>query len=270
MNTWQALLRIQSLLRARLWRGFVGDAGVGSKVWADESVRATMNPLEQSLVTMRPPAILIQPQGHTADEEEPGLLQQEITIVLMAAAHGDQIGEHALMGANRSSKNSSDGRGSMEFEPELFGTIKLLTAGDELSIIHKSASANVPAIVARVGYLVMRAYTFIAVVSDELEHQHARTFAGSETGGTVTLTWTAPDDTAGLVEYIVRRVAGFVPTPNPDGGTSVALGSPLDLTVADAPAANTYTYSLFAGYDSEGGASGHNFSNYEAVTVVVP
>jgi len=270
VNTRQACRRIRSLLRARLWGGYVGDSGVGSKVWMDGSVRVSLGPLDSIFDVIPPPGVLIAPGQATPDQESPGLIEQQIRVLLYAATAGDQTGEAMLMGHGRADDTTSAGRGLLEFEKELFSALKLLNASDELPIQLRASSGVAPVIVDDVGYLLEREYLFSAQLTDIVENDTPNAFAQSLVGGTVPLTWTAPDDTTDLVIYVVRRVAGSVPTPHPDGGTNIALGSPLDLTVNNAPGSGTFTYSLFGGYDEEGGATAVHHSDYDYVTVTVP
>jgi hypothetical protein len=270
MNSRQICLRLRNLLRARLWRGYVGDAGVGSKVWADGSVRITMVPTEAGFRATPPPCAYIAPGSARPDEEAAGSLEESVVVTLGAAVSGDQVGEAALVGASRAGKDTSAGRGLLELQTELLAVARILTEQDGVHLQLKGASFVRPDFIESVGYLVWRDYEFEAQLTDVITYPHVASLTGSEAGGTVTLTWTAPDDTTDLVEYVVRRVAGSVPTPFPSGGTDIALGSPLDLTVNNAPGSGTFTYSVFAGYDEEGGATAIHHSDFRSVTVVVP
>jgi hypothetical protein len=270
VNDFQAVRRIESVLRARLWRGFVGDAGVGNKIWQDGSVMGTQEVADDGIDSMPPPLVAVSLGEGRADPEHPEIVTQEFIVTLGVAIAGDQVGRSALLGANRADKDSSAGRGLLEFQAELYDALALLGDQEQFNVHLAGIGHPRPIINADVGYMLLRAYRFEGIVTVAPTYQRPATFSGSVLAGTVTLVWTAPDDTAGLVDYVVRRVSGTIPTPFPDGGTGIALGSPLDLTVDNIPGSGTWTYSLFGGYDDLGGATPINHSDYRFATVTVP
>lgn len=260
MNTHQALRRIKSILQGLLW------GGTGDNVFARGSVRVTLRTTFESLGQIRKPAAFIAPIGATVDPNIPTLIKRRIRVSVLTSAAGDQFGEAPLMGRNRTSATSNEGRGMTEIEAELLGAISKLNADDSFPIILKAISGAVP-IIDEDEYHIGGEYEFEATLGTAYENLHPRQASASDSGGTVTFSWAAPDDVTNLVTYIVRRTSGTIPVYQPDAGDSVTYSS--GTSVTDTPGSGTWSYSVFAVYDSLGGSVQHEFSDYSFDTVVV-
>ena len=90
-------------------------------------------------------------------------------------------------------------------------------------------------------------------------------FASPPAAGTVTVSWTVPDNVTNLTGYVVRRVAGTIPAAFPTDGADVPWTT--GTSVTNAPGSGTYTYSVFAAYDDLGGSVEHDLSDYGAATI---
>lgn len=261
MNTYQACRRIKSILRSLRWDG------TGDNVFSRDSVFVTLRPAFDSIDELRPPAAFVFPLAATSDESIPDLISQRIVVNVLVSVAGDKMGEAPLMGRNRLSATSNEGRGLLEIEAEVMAAIHELNVSDQLPIALKASSAPVPVLFEETAYHMRREYEFEVLLTTSPQFQHPRSVTTSDAGGTVTVSWDAPDDATNLTAYVVRRASGAIPVGFPEDGTSVTWTS--GTSVADSPGSGTFTYSVFAAYDSAGGSLQHEFSDYTSSTVTV-
>ena len=259
MNTDQACRRIKSILKSMRW------GGSGDTVFARDSVFVSKGPSRDYIDQLGAVSAFVWPGGGQGDREQPGLLTRTIWVTVLTMVTGDQVGERALIGANRISKTGHEGRGLLEIEAELMSVIEQLDASGQLHIGLRYASANEAELDESTGYHSWGQYGFEAWLTTAYQHQEPRAVSAAESGGTVTVSWTAPDTATNLAAYVVRRVAGTIPAGFPTDGTDVAWTS--GTSVTDAPGSGTYTYSVFAAYDDEGGSVELDHSDYGAVTI---
>lgn len=258
MNTYQACLRIKSILKSLRW------GGSGDNVFGRDSVKVTVAAAQEYVDQLNLPAAFIWPGGGTADAERPDLFERTIWVRVIVSIPGDQVGERPLLGGGRISATGHGGRGLLEIETALLGAIEQLDASQQFRIGAQYVSPT-QAQADETGYHCWADYGFKATLTSGTQHTAPRSAAASEAAGTVTVSWTAPDDTTNLVAYVVRRTAGTIPVAYPTDGTDVAWTAGLNVT--DAPGSGTYTYSVFATYDDLGGSVEHDFSDYSAVTI---
>lgn len=260
MNRYQAVRRIKTILTSLRW------GGTGDPVFGRDSVYVTVAPLESRMSQLVMPAAFVRPGSARVDPERPGLLMQDIAVTVIVSVPGDQLGERPLIGSNRTGKTSWGGRGLLEVESEMLGAIAELDASGQMRMQHRATSV-LGALAGESGYHNWCEYGFEAMLSTGLQCPEPRGLALSESGGTVTLTWEAPDDTTGLVSYVVRRASGSLPVAYPDSGTSVPWSSGTSTT--DVPGSGTWTYSVFAAYDEDGGAVAldHSDCDWESLEV---
>lgn len=266
MNEHQALRRVRSVLLARKW------LDSGDRVFTPASVVISAMPLDAWWGSVRLPLCLLRPDTGAVDPEHrdaADLIQQGFQAVLAVSGAGDLTGEAALIGAHRKSKTEMEGRGLLEVQAELFAAIRTLGGEDHFRVRSVGRGPAVPEVVENVGYVVSRAYRFEAMISDQASYHEPRGVSVSEAGGTVTISWSAPDDTTDLITYVVRRASGIVPVARLTEGTDVAMSSPLDLSTTDTPGAGTFTYSVFAHYADPGGSVALHGSDYGYATVTL-
>jgi hypothetical protein len=261
VNSWQACKRIKSILKSLRW------GGSGDPVFGRDSVYITVANVESFSDQLPFPVAFVRPGSGRSDEDRPGLTRQDIAVFILTAVPGDMIGERPLMGGNRISKTGNGGRGILEIEAEVLSSVELLNASDQFRISLQSTSRVGVKYDEDSGYHAWREYAFGADLTTAYQHQEPRVLTTSEAGGTVTVSWSVPDDVTNLTGYIVRRTTGTIPVGFPTSGTSVPWTSGTSTT--DAPGAGTYTYSVFAAYDDEGGSLLINISDYVAQTQVV-
>jgi len=258
VNTDQACRRLKSILKSLRW------GGSGDPVFGRDSVYVTVAPAADYLQHLQLPAAFVRPGSMRTDREEPDLIVANLGVRVVVSVPGDKVGERPLIGANRTSKTAWGGRGILEVEREMLNAVEKLDASKQFRI-HLRAASALDVELLDSGYHAMRDYGFDADLTTDYQHQEPRAVAASEAGGTVTISWTAPDDVTGLVAYVVRRASGTIPVGFPADGTSVAWT--VGTSTTDAPGSGTYTYSVFAVYDDEGGAVLMDYSDYGAVTI---
>lgn len=261
MNTRQACIRLRSILGARRW----GGTSAGDKLLG--TVLCTPGAASDVTDQLRLPAAFIAPGSGSVDPTRPELVNQDITVVVITSLPGDMFGQRALIGGTRPSATSAKSRGVLEIEEEVLAAIAQLDASQQFRIGLKWASAVGAEIDEQTGYHQWRRYTFRALLTVESQHDAPRAGNASESGGTVTISWTAPDDTTNLVSYVVRRVSGTVPVAFPDEGTEVSWSSGTSTT--DSPGSGTWSYSIFATYDDEGGSWAGDVSDMTTAEVTI-
>jgi hypothetical protein len=264
----QLILRMKNVAIARRWLGSAG----GDPVFAAESVLCSPMPTAEAWLRLRRPILFLSVEDGAGDPEGEATdyMRQRVRGTLVVSHAGDLFGEKALIGAHRESKLTGAGRGLLEVQKEVYAALRNLGPERGVRVRSIAQSAAVPELIENVGYVISRDYRFEGDVTTFETCPEPREVGATLAGATVTLSWAAPDDTTDLVTYVVRRVAGPVPVAFRTEGTGIALGSPLDLSVADSPGPGTWTYSVFARYADPGGSIALNDSDCGFVTVTVP
>lgn len=267
MNRWQIVRQVRALLAAATW----ADGGL---VFPVDSIIVTDRPRERAMKDLRPPVAIIHPGDSGIDperEEQPGLLQIDVTIGVAVANEQDQLGESALLGANRIT--GSSGRGLLEVEELLQTTLLQLGPAAGMPIVFRGASAVATGEHPTFGYVATGDFRFRAMGTVARTYQPPTGLAASVAGGTVTLTWTA-SPRFDARRFILRRAAGTTPPADSTSGTGVVLGGSPDgagvVTVDDAPGSGTWSYALFLAYDDTGSGTDRAISDGENVPAVVP
>lgn len=248
MNELQCLKQLRYLLRARKWSG-----GSTPYVFSPRSVRVTIGPQEDALREMPPPLCLIRPDVAESDpkyDEQPDLVRATVILRLVASVMGDEVGENALLGANRvDGIYGSKNRGLFEIEEEMFGAVNLLNEIGGIKIAGREKGAVLAEVDPQLGYVCFRDYSFeLWCTKNRFYHGPTRMVATGGVGS-VALTWTLPPDRFDRNTMYLRRAAGATPPATVTDGTGVTLSGALATSVSDVIAAGTYSYSLFCGYD---------------------
>ncbi len=264
MNTFQAALRIKNVLRSLRW------GGTGDPVFGRDSVYVTQGAIRSFLDQLKlgdSAAAFVKIGGGRADPERPDLWTQDLSVFVMVAVPGDQIGERTLLGANRTALTAGGGRGLLEVEPEMLAAVELLNKSGQFSILLRIASRAEPLLDEDSAYHISREYSFEAELTRAYQHMSPRKVAAVDASGTVTISWTAPDIVTDFVAYVVRRTTGTIPAGFVTDGTDIQWTTGVSTT--DTPGAGTFTYAVFAAYDDEGGSVEQDHSDYDDATVVV-
>jgi len=137
-STRQLLEDLKDQLQAAVWTG-------SSNVifQADSVLVSTLDASDAALKTRSCPIAIIAPGPEQVDpefNEEPGLIQREITIRIIVAVEGDDVGEHAILGANIADSDLSEGKGLYHLQEEIFNNIEYFNRHDNVHIQFRAQS----------------------------------------------------------------------------------------------------------------------------------
>jgi len=168
VNTWQVARQIKYLLQERDW------TGSATTVFAPGSVLITTMPTADALKSgIVMPGAFVRPLGNAVDpegQELPDLIEQEISIALIASIVNDTFGEAMLIGGQRTGQTDSRGRGLLELEEEMFAAVELLNTDDGVVIQHIASSAPQPTLVGS-DMAIVREYGFrVDLTADRFYH----------------------------------------------------------------------------------------------------
>lgn len=273
MNTWQLCGELRSVLRSLLW------TGSSNQVFGSEAVVVTVGPEAEAGGAMRFPAAIIRPLDASVDpdhSQQPDLIRQRIGIRLMTAVAGDAIGEVPLLGGfwTTAAATSSQGRGLLELEEELYNAVELLSLDDGVEIQFMAAGASQAILLEDVGYIAFRDYDFQAWVTASRDYPPGRELLATVLStGDVSMTWVNPP--TGRYDFRLmrlRRATGSTPPTSSSGMLLVVVSPETAVSHTDTPGSGTFSYSLFAAYDDrqDPPATDREFSAADTVTVVVP
>lgn len=267
MNRWQTVRQMRALLVAATWDD-------GAPVFPGGSVIVTDRPREKAMRDLRPPFAIIHPGDTTPDpdmDEQPGLLQMDFTVSVAVTNEQDQVGETALIGANRIS--GSAGRGLLEVEELLQTALLQLGPAAGMEIAFRGAGAVATGEHPTLGYVATGDFKFRSLGTVFRTYQAPSGLVASLAAGTITFGWNA-SPRFDARRFILRRVAGAAPPVNSAAGTGIVLGGVPDgagvVAATNAPGSGTWTYGLFLAYDDVGGGTDRAVSGVQAITVVVP
>lgn len=258
MNTWQITKQLKYLLEADTWPDSPNEkvlsccivtAGMTSEMWSD----------------IRRPFAMLQVGNASSDRENPDLMSQSLTLVLVASVYGDHHGETALTGGPRGGgQGSSKGRGLLEIEEEALETVRRVTGANGVNIIVRKDSAAQAVMLESMEYVVYRTYSLDCLVSRARYYHPPRNLAKS--GSTVS--WALPPDRFDRYKIVLNRKSGSTaPSSATDGtATSVTLATDLATSVTDATT-GTWTYAVWAAYDETHTGTPASAQRYSSATV---
>jgi len=256
MTAWQAIRQFIYLLSIRKWEGDSDN----QVVWPQGGVVAASRENWEAVVlaTMRFPMALVMPESMTPDpkyREAKDLLARTVTVRLCQSIPFDAIGSAALLGANRQGQGQSEGRGLLEFEPELFGVMARLTDQDGVRIISlgETGSGQRPIDEDGANWIAWTDYGFRFYGSSTLYYHPPYRLAGSVASSTISLTWALPPDRYDRYRVRLIRKSGSTAPTSVSDGTAVTLASALATSVDDTPGVGTWSYRIFASYDETNG-----------------
>jgi len=248
MNSWQCLKQIKSLLVAQKW------TGSSTAIFPNGSVIITQAPPKKGISLNRMPYAFIGLGSGSSDpvhDELPDKLRVDVIVALACSVPGDPYGEAAMIGRNIQSTTDSRGRGILELEEELFNAVELLNEIDGVVIQFRAMGSPAPEYDETHGYIVKRGYRFEMDCTASRAYSEASKFTASESGGTVTLSWTLPATRYDLKAMILRFASGSTPPADKDAGTGITVDPVLGTSETHAPGAGTYSYRLITAYDED-------------------
>ncbi len=263
MNRLQIARQVQHLLRQATW----ADSGL---VFAADSVIVTMGLSDKAMREKRLPLALIRVGTTTPDpdmDEQPGLQAIDVAIALVVSNANDQLGEVALVGANRT--EGSAGRGLFEVEEKLVTTLLQLGPASGMPVTFRSAGAAQASLDESLGYLVACDYRFRALGTTARTYQAPSGLAASSGAA---FTWNA-SPRSDARRFILRRASGSTAPATVADGTGITLGGSPDgagvTSKTDSPGAGTWSYSLFLAYDDADLGADVAYSDPQKITVTI-
>ena len=263
MNTLQILKQVRNRLRARVW-----DVVGGAVVFG--SVHVSQAPTAEAVDGFRFPIALIRPGSEASNPQIPASITFVVEVEIVVAVAGDQLGEHALIGASRAGgATNSEGRGLFEVEEQVKNTLGQMQTAEGIRIVGFSAGADRAGVVGDDLYVAARTLTFtLTGTADPYYHPVQRAAAVDAAGaGDADLTWADPPDRFDRRVIRIRRAAGATAPATVTDGTQVTDAAIGDLAFTDSPGAGQFSYAFFAAYTDTGQAVNEKFSDQEPGTV---
>lgn len=258
MNTLQIARQIKHLIQAATW-----GEGLDQRVLASTSIRIT-DGVDEALVNEMafPFCAIVVPPGD-GDAEEPVIRTTRIQVSLLMLNAGDRWGEAALIGSTRNTDSGSTAnKGLAEIMDRLEGALADLDQQDGIQSVAFASGGSGPVGKAQ-SRIVSQADLFVTAVHEQVRsYPPVQRLRGTAAGGTATLTWIDPPNRFDRKDIYVERVTGSVTSFTRGSGTvissSVAIGTQ---TLANTPAAGTYTYGVWGGFDEQGSGTRDRFSS---------
>tara|TARA_R110000824_G_scaffold89186_2_gene218909 strand:+ start:53 stop:862 length:810 start_codon:yes stop_codon:yes gene_type:complete len=246
MNTYQVCRQVKYLIESRKWDDNESNESVfGAGV-------VSVAPQAEAMDKFRYPLAMVLPGSASVDAEEMDLLEQQITVRVICMVEADGYGESPLIGAHRISTGSSDGRGILEIEPELFAAIARSSGADGIEIRLWSSSEVQAELIEDLGYVIARDYTFGCLTTTTKTYPSPFRFkvVDSASAGQADLTWTNPAIRYDSFHVVARYSAGATAPATIASGTGITLSSDFPTSVSvTGLAAGTYSFSVFVTYD---------------------
>jgi hypothetical protein len=247
MNLYQTLRQIRHKLTTIDW------PGTSNGVFASESIIVSVGPEKNAMWQRRFPVVLIRPGSSIADshaDEDPRFMTQNISLRLVQAVPGDDVGEMTLLGAHHpeiqpsgysAAKTTSSGKGLLQIEEQLLGGVQTLGPDDGIFMLCRSKGSVDAVVDETMGYVCWRDYQFEAQITTEATFAKPRDLKLA----TTTLTWKNPAR-YDFYKVILRYNSSSTPPTSITGGTGITLGAADSET---ATGATGKAYALFATYD---------------------
>jgi hypothetical protein len=255
VTIWQLVKTLRARLVARTWPDSPNEpvfpvVVVTAAAWAS------------LMSNRRTPLVAIRPGKSDGDAESLDLTTQSIDFMILVAVEGDEVGQNAMIGGNRSGgQGSSRGRGLLEVEEELEAVLQsMVQSGYRFTFVSASDTEGIETD-AGTPYAVHRVYTWeVPATRTRFYHPPANLVATGGVGS-VTLAWTLPPDRYDRRQIVLRRAAGATAPTGPTDGTGVTLAGDLATSVVDTVAVGTYSYAIFCGYTETGAATNERYSS---------
>lgn len=259
MNSYQLAKQIEYILAAHAWAE-----------GAQELVFANVVPTQ--LVTedlyanlINGPFAIVSLGSETPDDEKPNYTKQIFRITYGTTLAGDRFGKASLVGSGRTGGvGSSKGRGILELRTEVSRALRRLQEDSGIKIVLRGRGTPETDNVEK-GYLIAQTQEFEAQCVETAYYHPPERAVASDVGGGVTLTWLDPPDRWDKVTtegIMIRRATGSTPPATTSAGTLVAEVDLGTETYTDTPlGADTYSYSLFAAYNEQGGTDKDFYSD---------
>lgn len=249
-SPWQTIRQLRQIIATATWPD-----GSGARVIGDNAARITA---DAEMAPDRLPFALLNVGQQTADADDPGLVDQEFTLVLAVAVPGHDLGEHGVIGGPSAETDRwgfSTNRGLLEVEGPVLSAVQRLNGADGVPIEVRSVSAAAVGKMDRDKSVVWRTYSLAARCTRADEYPAPRNLVATGGSGQIVLTWDLPPSRFDLSAIVVRYASGATAPASVSAGTPVTLGSDLATGVTiTGLAAGTYSVAVFAKYQDTNAA----------------
>jgi len=239
LNPWQMAQQLARELKLARWPH--GSAGLvfGENVFAFAGA-----PAEDTMPAGFPFALVTIGSG-TPDEDDPDLIRQDFSVVVVAEAAGDALGQHAIIGGARADLGNSAGAGVAEVSARARAVINRLTGADGASLIVSGSGTAAPSAVGRGRAIAAEEYRVTALCTDDEHHAPPQSFG--LLGDTFSWDGSACQQRFDFLRFRVGYVAGAKPAQRPEQCAAIVYtGTNTETAVAPVPGR---AYSVFADYD---------------------
>jgi hypothetical protein len=237
--------QVASVLKTATW-----PEGGGSLVFGDRMVWVVAGVPEEEQLPPSGPFALVQVNGGTVDVDDPNLVEQEFSVLVVADVVGDDMGEAALLGGSLSALGASANRGVLELNDRVRAALQDLHGADGANLYLHAASTGEPVRLGRGRHLAVGETRFRALCTMAPEYEPPSRLA--EAADVWTWDGAAAAARYDFVRYRLGYVDGAAPAETPASATIVYTGTAATTTVA--PVAGK-AYSVWADYSHRGSAS---------------
>lgn len=242
MNTWQIVQQLKYALQRVTWPGGSQDAVFGSA-----GVYVTAGPMTSEQHPTAFPFALISVEGGAPDAEDPGLIEQQITVVTAVRVRGDGMGEFAVIGGARGDIGKSAGAGATEVAARVRTAIETLTRYDGGAMLVSGTGTTAPSKLEGQEHIAYDSFAVTALCTSDEHYTAPQTLKRS--GGDI---WTWDADSASnrfdFKEFDFGYVTGDEPVSSPLDASWNSLE-----TTTYGMSSQTYTpgrvYQVFATYN---------------------
>lgn len=251
MNPWQLAQQLRHLLATVRW-----PAGSQAVVFGERSVLVVAGTPGEDSIPPGFPFALISVGGGEPDPDEPSLLVQAFSVMVVTEAVGDPMGEHAMIGAARPDAGKSAGAGLLEVAERARSAVQKLTGFDGASIVLSASGIEEPLTLGRGRHVAMQRFSCSALCTSQ--PYYAAPQQMSRTAGILRWRGDHCEERFDFARYRVGWVAGTTPADTPAGTTIVYTGTAHECALTITPGR---VYQVFADYSPRGSATPTNSSD---------
>ncbi len=240
MNPWQLSQQIKQVLGAVTWPLGSGDVVFGTR---GVFVFAGSAPDQDDMPPAFPFAAVTIDTG-SSDADEPGLLDQQFSVVVAVEVAGDPLGEHAVIGSSRVDVGRSAGAGVAEVSERARAALRSLTGADGASVVVSMHGAAAPATIGTGRQIAFEQLTVAALCTSDPYFAPPEQMKRS--GGI--LSWVGDQCSArwDFLQYRVGYISGTTPAATPGDVEAIIYTGAAEETSTSIVSGRVY--SVFADY----------------------
>lgn len=243
MNAAQLAQQVKHKLQAVAW------PSGGSLVFGEQAVRIfSGEPTEETIPPQRPFA-LVGIGGSQADPDDPDLLEQTFTVVVVAEVGGDPVGEHAIVGGPVADMSRSAGKGVAELAERARYAIQALTGADGARILISATTSGGTQAIGAGKHVSMLELSVSALCTAQPHYTAPQRIRYTDSGTLWEWAGAQCSQRFDFWRYRLVKKSGAAPSSTPADGTVVYTGTTASAVVSSEQG---YTFTVFADYDARG------------------